>query len=52
MTVANFCFNSVLQKEKMIFNYELSKGICKDFNASELMKKSGIIILTNTEDIR
>ena len=34
----------------MIFNYKLHNGICYDFNASELMKKSGIEILTNIPD--
>lgn len=46
-TVANFSFNSEIQGGEIIFNYALTKGICTDFNASELMKKSGIKILAD-----
>ena len=52
MIVANFSFNSEIREEEMIFNYTLTKGICKDFNASELMKKSGIRILEDIESIQ
>ncbi|MBU2527277.1 MAG: DNA mismatch repair protein MutS [Bacteroidetes bacterium] len=45
--VKNYSFNSEMIKDSMIFNYKLHNGICFDFNASELMKKSGIEILTN-----
>ncbi len=45
--VANYSFNSVIKNNSMIFSYELRPGICNDFNASELMKKSGIKILSN-----
>jgi len=38
---ANYSFNSLMKDGEMIFNYELTSGICKDFNASELMKRSG-----------
>ena len=36
----------------MIFSYELHPGICNDFNASELMEKSGIKIISNISDER
>lgn len=51
MIVANYSFNSEIQVGEMTFNYELSHGICRDFNASELMKKSGIKILSDIEGI-
>jgi DNA mismatch repair ATPase MutS len=51
MIVDNYSFYSEIQEGEMIFNYELTKGICKDFNASELMKKSGIKILSNIKKI-
>ena len=51
MIVANYSFYSEIQEGEMIFNYELTKGICHDFNASELMKKSGIKILSNIKEM-
>ena len=45
MAIANFSFNSEIREGEIIFNYKLTEGICKDFNASELMKRSGIKIL-------
>lgn len=47
MIVSNYSFNSEIQNGEMSFDYELTHGICRDFNASELMKKSGIRILPN-----
>lgn len=41
----NYSFNSGIHGDEMIFDYRLSDGLCKDFNASELMKRSGIKIL-------
>ncbi|GAB3269162.1 MutS family DNA mismatch repair protein [Larkinella harenae] len=46
MTVTNFSFNSVIQDGNLLFNYKLNRGICTDFNASELMKRSGIKLLS------
>lgn len=34
-----------LKGEKILFNYKLTEGFCTDFNASALMKRSGIEIL-------
>jgi DNA mismatch repair ATPase MutS len=48
--VANYSFNSEMINDSMIFNYKLHNGICYDFNASELMKKSGIEIISNISD--
>lgn len=48
--VVNYSFNSEMINDSMIFNYKLHNGICYDFNASELMKKSGIEILSNITD--
>jgi len=47
MLVTNYSFNSEIKDSSMIFSYELHPGICNDFNASELMKRSGIKILSN-----
>ncbi|MFC2128406.1 DNA mismatch repair protein MutS [Bacteroidota bacterium] len=47
MLVTNYSFNSVIKDNSMIFSYELHPGICNDFNASELMEKSGIKIISN-----
>jgi hypothetical protein len=52
MIVSNFSFNSEIKEGEMIFNYKLTEDICKDFNASELMRKSGIRILENVDEIR
>ena len=50
MLVTNYSFNSEIKNESMIFSYELHPGICNDFNASELMKRSGIKILSTLPD--
>jgi len=49
LSVANYSFNSEIHDEEMTFSYKLTEGICRDFNASELMKKSGIKILSDIE---
>lgn len=48
--VTNYSFNSEIKNDSMHFSYKLHPGICNDFNASELMKKSGIKILSNISD--
>ena len=48
--VTNYSFNSKIREGEMFFNYELTPGLCRDFNASELMKKSGIKILSHIEE--
>ena len=52
MIVSNQSFNSKIHNGELSFNYKLQDGVCTDFNASELMKKSGINILTNVEKMR
>jgi ABC-type multidrug transport system fused ATPase/permease subunit len=47
--VKNYSFNSEIRQGEMIFDYKLTPGLCKDFNASELMKKSGIKVLDHIE---
>jgi DNA mismatch repair ATPase MutS len=49
--ITNYSFNSIIDNGEMIFSYELTDGLCKDFNASELMKRSGIKILPGIEEI-
>ncbi|GAB2774849.1 MutS family DNA mismatch repair protein [Rhabdobacter roseus] len=49
-TVENFSFNSEIREGEIIFNYALTEGICTDFNASELMKRSGIKILSTLDE--
>lgn len=43
--VNNVSLNSSIVDGKLHFDFKLTKGLCKDFNASELMKMSGIKIL-------
>lgn len=50
--VINYSFNSTIREGEMIFNYVLSQGLCSDFNASELMKRSGIKVLPYVEGNR
>jgi DNA mismatch repair ATPase MutS len=50
--VTNYSFNSEIKNGSMHFSYQLQPGICNDFNASELMKKSGINILQDIKDER
>ena len=45
--VTNYSFNSEIKDNSMIFSYELHPGICNDFNASSLMEKSGIKIISD-----
>ncbi len=45
--VTNYSFNSEIRDNLMVFSYKLHPGICNDFNASELMEKSGIKIIAN-----
>jgi len=45
MSVKNYSFNSRIKDGSMIFNYVLTPKICNEFNASELVKKSGIHII-------
>ncbi len=47
MLVTNYSFNSEIKDNSMIFSYELHPGICNDFNASALMEKSGIEIISD-----
>jgi hypothetical protein len=49
--VVNYSFNSQLQAGEMTFDYRLTEGICQDFNASELMQRSGIKILSTIDQI-
>lgn len=49
LKVANYSFNSRISEGEMKFNYKLTAGICQDFNASELMKRSGIKIITSID---
>ncbi len=45
----NYSFNSQMQGGEMIFSYELTDDICSDFNASELMKRSGIKVISEID---
>jgi ABC-type multidrug transport system fused ATPase/permease subunit len=51
LKVANFSFTSEIREGQMKFDYRLKEGICQDFNASELMKRSGIKILTSVTQL-
>ncbi len=50
--VTNYSFNSEIKDNSMVFSYELHRGICTDFNASALMEKSGIKIVSDISDER
>lgn len=41
-TLANYHFDGYIEEDKLLFDYELKRGICKSSNALELMKKVGI----------
>lgn len=43
--VTNYSFNSRVEGDKLLFDYKLSPGPCKGFNASLLMKNIGIEII-------
>lgn len=47
--VINYSFNSEIREGEMTFNYKLTPGLCRDFNASELMRRSGINVLPTIE---
>lgn len=49
--VTNYSFNSEIRDGEMLFNYTLTPKLCTDFNASELMKRSGIKVLTDIEGL-
>ncbi len=44
--VTNYSFNSDIREGEMTFDYHLTPGLCKDFNASELMRRSGIKVVS------
>ncbi|MEQ8473180.1 MAG: hypothetical protein RIC35_18435 [Marinoscillum sp.] len=41
--VRNFSFNSEIEGDKILFDYRLTPGTCKSFNASQLMRNLGIV---------
>lgn len=41
--VRNFSFNSLIHGNEIQFDYRLSSGVCKSFNASKLMEQMGIM---------
>ena len=46
--VTNYSFNSDIREGEMTFDYHLTPGPCRDFNASELMRRSGIKIMAES----
>lgn len=42
--IQNLCFEISISGDKMDINYKLAPGVCKNLNASFLMKKMGIIV--------
>ena len=40
----NYSFNSSIVENKILFDYKMTKGVCKSFNASAMMKNIGIEI--------
>lgn len=41
--IENYCFESVIQNDELIFDYKILRGVAKNKNASFLMKKMEII---------
>ncbi len=41
--VNNLCFEIEIENDKMVIDYKLHKGICKNINATYLMKNMGIL---------
>jgi DNA mismatch repair ATPase MutS len=41
--IANYCFESIIEHEELIFDYRMLRGVAKNKNASFLMKKMQII---------
>lgn len=41
--IENYSFNSQIKDDEIIFDYTISEGVCRSFNASMLMKKIGIL---------
>ncbi len=41
--VANFSFESTISNGNILFDYQLKEGICRTFNAYELMKNLGLV---------
>jgi len=42
--IENHSFNSTIEGDEIIFDYKLTDGACRSFNASKLMEKMGIIV--------
>ncbi len=42
--IQNYSFNSQIEGDKIFFDYKLTPGICRSFNASKLMQNMGIEI--------
>ncbi|MCR5888649.1 DNA mismatch repair protein MutS [Hymenobacter sp. J193] len=40
--VTNYSFNSTFEGEQILFDYRLTPGVCRSFNASQLMRLMGI----------
>ena len=47
--VRNYSFNSTIEGDEILFDYKLSEGPCRSFNASKLMEKMGIIVESNDQ---
>lgn len=41
--VLNYCFESIIENDELLFSYKIQRGVAKNRNASFLMKKMGII---------
>ncbi|MCG8476146.1 MAG: DNA mismatch repair protein MutS [Cytophagales bacterium] len=47
--VHNYHFRSEIVEDRLFFDYQLHRGLCRSFNASKLMENSGIRIKPNDE---
>ncbi|MEL7149007.1 MAG: DNA mismatch repair protein MutS, partial [Bacteroidota bacterium] len=42
--MSNYSFNSTIEGDQIVFDYQLTQGPCRSFNASKLMENMGIIV--------
>lgn len=43
-SVKNFYFEFFTETDELVFDYKIKEGICTSFNASQLLRKAGLII--------
>ncbi|WP_229755085.1 MutS-related protein [Hymenobacter cavernae] len=49
-SVVNYSFNSTIEGDEIRFDYHLTPGVCRSFNASKLMQLMGIAIEDHSDE--